>query len=123
MIYIASPYSTLIKGPAAQSIVAERYKKVLEFVTFIMLTKGPPAFSPIVYCHPIAMANPQLGTDAAYWHKFNMSFLRKAEALFVLMIPGWDVSKGIKLELEVAKVLDIPVEYYDHENFARVERQ
>lgn len=113
MIYLASPYSSPLQGALGLGIQKDRYLKALEFVTFTMLTKGPPVFSPIVYCHPIALANPALGTDAAYWQKFNMAFIRKCEAVFALILPGWESSKGMKVELEVAKMLDIPIVYYN----------
>jgi hypothetical protein len=45
--------------------------------------------------------------------KFNMAFLRKAEALFVLRIQGWEKSKGLQIEMNVAKMLDIPIVHYN----------
>lgn len=122
MIYIASPYTSPLAGDLAIMAQKNRYLKAVEFQTFLMLTNGPPAFSPIVYCHPIALANPGMGTDAAYWQRFNMAFIRKAEAIFALCLPGWEQSKGMKVELQVAKMLDIPVVYYD-EDFQEIKAQ
>lgn len=113
MIYIASPYSSPLVGQAKLDAEHGRYMKVLEFVQFIMLTKGPPAFSPIVYCHPLFKALPQLGSDAESWMKFNNAFLRKSEAVFALMLPGWNSSKGMTYELKMAQALNIPVVYYN----------
>jgi hypothetical protein len=90
----------------------QRYQKAVDFVTHVFLTGGPPVFSPIVYCHPFAVAN-KMPVDAEYWMKFNMAFLRKAEALFVLRIQGWEKSKGLQIEMNVAKMLDIPIVHYN----------
>lgn len=87
-------------------MVEERYTKTLNF-TMILLKAGFAIFSPIAYFHPFAQAG-GLPTDALYWHNFNMAFLRKSEAIFVLRLTGWDQSKGVQIETGIAKQLDIP---------------
>lgn len=112
MIYIASPYSSPLVAPVKQQTELLRYQQVLKFAAFILSTGGPPAFSPIVYGHTLASSNAVIGTDHKYWHRFNMDMLRRCEAIFALHLLGFDQSKGVKMELEVAKVLDIPVIHY-----------
>lgn len=112
MIYLASPYTSPLQGDLKIAAERQRYQKAVDFMTHVFLTGGPPIFSPIVYCHPFAVAN-KMPADANYWMKFNMSFLRKAEALFVLQIAGWEKSKGMEIEMNVAKMLDIPVVHYN----------
>lgn len=106
MIFISSPFSSPF--PATQQ---ERYERVMEF-TSIMLSSGYQVFSPIVYCVPMA-ARFKLPGDADYWAKFNIEFLRNCEAMFLLQLPGWDQSKGIQLELRIAKMLFIPVIHFN----------
>ena len=105
MIYIASPYTSLIEG--AEEI---RYLQVREF-TDRMIALGFVAFSPIAYCHPIAK---RIGhqTDHKTWLRFNMSILRRSEAMYLLCLPGWEESKGVQVELNVCRMLDIPVAKY-----------
>jgi hypothetical protein len=79
-------------------------------------------FSPIVYYHPMAKAAGLPG-HAAFWHQHCMSYLRHASALFVLMIPGWKDSKGVTTEIQEAKLMGIPIAYFDAETFEQKELQ
>ncbi len=119
MIYVASPYSS--GGSPEQRAAAheERYREAKRFVTYVIVEHGPAPFSPIVYCHPLAVES-NLPGDAEYWYKFNMQFLRKSEAVFVLMLDGWEKSKGVKAELDMAQRLRIPVYYYKWNEAERV---
>ena len=76
MIYVASPYSTPIR-----TVLEERVRRVTAF-TAKLIAEGAPAFSPIVYFHPMAQVL-ALPTDAQYWHYINMAFMRKADAVFL----------------------------------------
>lgn len=105
MIYIASPYSHPI-----DAVRIQRYKQVREF-TDRLIKLGFVAFSPIAYCHPIAE---RIGhaTDAKTWFRFNMSMLRRAEAMYVLRLQGWEQSVGLQQELTMCRALDIVVVHY-----------
>lgn len=105
MIYIASPYSTPIP-----TVLEERVKAVRQF-TAACIAQGLPAFSPIAYFHPFATAM-NMPTDAGFWNAVNMQFLRKADAVFLLCLMGWENSKGVKVELNVAKLVGIPIVKY-----------
>lgn len=111
MIYIASPYTSSIVGVDSRASEQKRFEAAKLFVRFVIETGGPAPFSPIVYCHPLAIEY-NLPGDADYWYKFNMQFLRKAEAIFVLMLPGWEISKGMKAEIRMAKDLSMPIIHY-----------
>jgi hypothetical protein len=112
MIFISSPFSSPL--PAVQQA---RYERVMEF-TSIMLGSGYQVFSPIVYCVPMAQRF-NLPGDAAHWAKFNIEFLRQSEAMFLLQLPGWDQSKGVQMEMRLAKTLFIPVIHFN-EDFEEV---
>lgn len=77
-----------------------------------MMQRGLPVFSPIAYAHPYVVPF-SLGTDAKHWHEFNMPFLRRADAVFVLQLTGWEDSAGMKVELSLARQLCIPIIQYD----------
>ena len=77
-----------------------------------MMKRGIPLFSPIAYAHPYVIPF-GLGTDAEYWHAFNMPFLRKADAVIVLQLAGWQESKGMAVELSLARQLCLPIVHYD----------
>lgn len=106
MIYVASPYSS--DDPVK---VLARFLSVSSFVDS-MINKGFVAFSPIVYCHPIA-ARIDAGIDAHSWIHFNVSMLRRVEAIYILCLDGWEESVGVTLEIKIATLLNIPMVYYD----------
>lgn len=112
MIYLASPYTSNLAGDLKAAAERNRYVKALDFIAHIMMTGGPPVFSPIVYCHPIAVKH-QLPVDAEHWLKFNVAFLRKADAMFVLRIQGWEKSKGVEIEMRMANMLGIPIVHFN----------
>lgn len=105
MIYIASPYS--VDDPLIRH---ERYLHACRFVD-LLISDGFVAFSPIVYGHPIA-ERLRYATDAEAWLHFNLAFLRKSEAMYVLQLAGWKLSKGVQIELNISKMLGIPTVHY-----------
>lgn len=105
MIYLASPYSTPIP-----SVLLDRVAAATQF-TAQCIQQGLPVWSPIVYYHPFAKALGLPG-DAGFWHSMNMPFLRKAEVVFALRLMGWEQSKGMRVELNAAKLLGIQVVHY-----------
>lgn len=105
MIYIAAPYSS-----GLPTVVESRLVETTKFV-MTLLSQGVPAFSPVLYFHPLAMAM-GLPTDAGHWHNHNMQFLRKADAMFVLRLTGWDQSKGVQIETKIAKALGMQVVHF-----------
>lgn len=119
MIYVSSPYTSPLQGAAKLQAQALRYEKVLDFCVHLAATESLLVFSPIVYGHALALRG-NMPTDAGFWHNFNMNVLRRCEAMFNLRLRGWESSKGVKLELEVAKVLGLPVFHFTEE-FERME--
>jgi hypothetical protein len=103
MIYVASPYSSPIP-----ELVEQRVSAVTQFVDELII-EGFIAFSPIVYCHPIARRLNK-GTAASDWMAFNMGMLRISEAAYFLRLPGWERSEGMKIERNVCRLLNIPTQ-------------
>jgi hypothetical protein len=108
VIYVASPYSSPIVGAPLL-----RFQKVRRF-TIHLINQGQVPFSPIVYCHEMCAAG-GIRTDAGTWFEFNSNMLRIAEAMFVYCLPGWQDSKGVRIELQQPKAVRIPVAYFDEE--------
>lgn len=107
MIYIASPYSHL--DPL---IRRTRFLLAQDFVAHCMETMNVIPFSPIVYGHDLAVKY-GTPTDAQYWLNFNTNMMRRSECMFMLKIDGWNTSKGMGLELKIAKLLQIPIVEFD----------
>ena len=46
------------------------------------------------------------------YYRYSVDWLKVSDA--ILLVPGWQVSKGTKKEVEIADKMDIPI-YYDIE--------
>lgn len=105
MIYLASPYSS-----RDQDLRFSRFQQVREFAAEFLMRKVH-IFSPIVYAHEMSEVY-DLPTDALTWASFNISMLRRADALWVLQLDGWADSLGVQHELALAQACKIPTHYY-----------
>lgn len=77
-----------------------------------MAAKGFSVYSPITQGHRIAdFLLEEFRADSAFWVDKVMPFLMGCNMIVVLLIPGWDISHGIKEELKVARTYDIPVQF------------
>lgn len=104
LIYLASPYS----DPAPE-VRRGRYLEACEFAA-TAARRGYCVISPIAHWHPVAELH-ALPTDALWWEKSNMQLLRHCAEVWVLCLPGWQNSVGVKHELAMAEKLHIPVSY------------
>lgn len=101
MIYFASPYTH-------ESKAVERIRfTVIREVTARACIAGHPVYSPIMHCHEMALAH-KMPTDWLFWKKYNTAFVRKADAVWILTLEGWEQSKGVKYEMDLAHNLFIP---------------
>lgn len=102
--YLCSPYSH-----ADASIRFMRFQRAVAYTARRMLA-GESMFSPIAHSHAIDLALPEIqGFD--FWMKQDIPLLRHAARVKVLMLSGWEQSRGVRHELELALALHIPVEY------------
>ncbi len=104
-IYLASPYSH-----SDPSVREERFKAVCKAAA-ILMQRGYLILAPICHSHPIAKHG--LPTDWIFWEKYDRAILRRCEEMWVLMLPGWESSRGVQAEIKIAKELGMPVEFID----------
>jgi hypothetical protein len=103
--YIGSPYSH------PDSVVREdRYTQAEQAMTQ-MLLEGHKVYSPIAMTHHAA-SKYGMPTESSWWRAHNYAFLGMANELRVLMIDGWHKSIGLADEMNMAKLLDIPISYW-----------
>ena len=101
-IYLASPYSH------PDPIVREaRYLAAMREVAGC-LRENITIYSPIVHYHELAKIT-DLPKEVEFWETYNYIMLRAAEMLWVLMLDGWEKSKGIEKEMAKAREFKIPV--------------
>jgi len=113
MIYLASPYSH-----AEERVRVRRYLYTREFV-YRQLAKGVPLVSPIVYCHQFAR-DFDAPTDAVSWLPLNAALIEAAKGLWVLKLDGWEDSVGVKMEIEKADLLGLPITYKEPLLYAEI---
>lgn len=106
LIYLASPYSS-----DDRNIKEKRFREVSQAAAEL-IRRGHIIFSPVVHFHPIAIEG-ELPGNWSFWKQIDTTYLKCCSRMFVLMIPGWESSVGIKGEIDIAKNLEIPICYVD----------
>ncbi len=67
-------------------------------------------FSPITYgCAIIENGDIKLPDSNTFWKEYCDTFVAHSKQVFVLNMEGWDISSGVKAEIEAAKLHSIPV--------------
>jgi hypothetical protein len=110
LAYLAVPYSH-----EERDVRVERFMKV-NIVAAKLIQGGEYIFSPISHTHPIAEAG-ELPRGWEYWDGFDRAYLECCYKLYVLMLDGWEESKGTQAEIKIAKELGLEIEYLTFSDF------
>lgn len=106
--YLASPYTH--KDPAVRE---ERYHAACKKAAELMLA-GKVIFCPIAHSHPISEHMPEgFAIDGALWEKQDEPYVSMCDELIVLMLPGWETSKGVTHEMSEAQSRKIPITFVE----------
>lgn len=115
MIYLASPYTAkrIVDGDVEcfdEKIETCRYEANI-IITSHYMKQGIPIYSPVTHCHNLKQ---QLHTwKHGDWMKYCLHMLRRASGLYVINLPGYDTSAGVKIEMEFAAEHGIPATLQD----------
>lgn len=113
LAYLASPYSH-----ADEAVREQRFRIVCK-VAAALMQAGEVVFSPIAHSHPIAEAKPgPWAVDHDFWLRQDAPYLYACTKLYVLMLDGWERSRGVAHEVDVARSRGIDIVYLDPELFA-----
>jgi hypothetical protein len=104
--YISNPYNGSTEERETRAQIAAR-------VCGILLKNGIHAWSPIVHNHAMMKVYNEFSLDQrrSLILDFDFSLLKKAKAMIVLMIPGWEKSFGVQEEIKVCNTQSIPIVY------------
>lgn len=107
-VYFASPY-TPVNGESVASRVTAACKCAAQ-----LMREGLAVFSPIVHSHYIAdHLDESIRMDHEFWMHQDLGILAHAERMIVLRLPGWQVSRGIRREMDEANRLGIPIDFLE----------
>ena len=101
LIYLASPYSG--------DNVEHNYARALHYVAFCARQRDC-VYSPIVHWHEAAKKY-ELRTDCMFWWPFNTRMIEACDEVWVLTLPDWRTSVGVKKEVDFAELIGKPVIY------------
>jgi len=105
MIYLASPYS----HPDFE-IKVRRFEEAAKAAAYLM-NKGIIIFSPIAMTHPMAIYG-ELPGHWDFWHRFDREYVKACSELWVLKLSGWEQSRGVRAEIELARSFGKKVSYF-----------
>ena len=94
LIYLASPYSH------DQAAIRQWRFDVACKAAACLMRDGLAIFSPIAHSHVIAQHGLPKGWD--FWEPYDRLLLGACGGMIVLTMPGWNESKGIIAELQIA---------------------
>lgn len=103
VVYLASPYS--YPDPAVRE---GRFQAACRAAARL-IKAGRIVFAPVVHSHPIAQYG--LPTDWPDWETQDRAHLARCDELVVLLLDGWQESRGVQAEIRIAGELGKPVRY------------
>lgn len=103
--YLATPYSH--PDPAVREA---RYVAVTRQAAR-MIAEGLIVFSPITMSHPIEVLSGAEPAPSDVWVDFDEPFMDACAEAVVLMLPGWEQSRGVAREIAYFTAQSKPVHF------------
>jgi Domain of unknown function (DUF1937) len=98
MIYLASPHSHTNAG-----VRQDRYQAALNCTSWL-IENGFWCFSPIIHSHNLPFLKDESKFNFEWWKEFDTETITRMDEVWVLVIPGTLESKGVRAEVEIAKL-------------------
>ena len=103
-IYLASPYTD-----ESLKVMRQRFLTTRK-VAAKLLARGLLVFSPLVYS---VQMEKQVGKNWQAWQAFDCSMLDWCDELWILDLPGWMTSQGVREETIYARKLNKTIYHLD----------
>ncbi len=103
-IFVAGPYNH-----SDDKIKEFRFNKITEYCTQLFLNGLSPISPLLIGLNMARFGN--LPTDTETWKVYSETLLKGCDELHVLMLNGWDISIGIKYEIQEATLRNIPIKF------------
>jgi len=102
-IYLAAPYSD-------PDIAVRRFRvDMVNRKAAKLMEAGHLVFSPLSHSHPISKYCKVDPCNHDFWLRQDLWILEHCDELHILRLPGWESSRGIRLESKYALELGIPI--------------
>lgn len=106
LTYIASPYAH-----SDEKVIAERVRIATDYAAMLMV-KGVQCYSPLTMSHHIHLAMKHKFDKTDFdWYSYDLMIMQFVSDMHVLMIDGWEQSKGVQLEIQHAHKNNIHITY------------
>jgi hypothetical protein len=107
IIYLACPYTH-----PSYSVREQRFNAATK-VAAALIRQGHVVFSPITMTHPIdsILAGEEATLGSNYWVEFDEAFMDACSAMVILKIDGWNLSDGIRREIEYFRMQRKPIRF------------
>lgn len=114
LLYIAAPFTSKSAG------VQKHRANVAQMALDVATTFDALAYSPLNHLHDMMPRFSLLSDDvleerdaASWFYAHGLGMLRRCDALVVLTLEGWTESVGVRMEIDAARQLGIPITYVD----------
>ena len=111
MIYLAAPYTH-----ADPDIVAQRMAQFC-IVDAHLCKQGLITVSPL--SKHLMKYHTNIPLTWEFWKTYSEKLMEKCDALYVIMLDGWDTSEGVQAEIQLAKKMLLEIKYLDYQDFFR----
>jgi hypothetical protein len=115
LAYLATPYSAYKHGPVAAWQAACRLAGRL-------IKAGTNVYSPIAHSHCIARYGGLDPLDHDLWMPLDKSMMDRCEVLLVAHMEGWEISKGIAIEVAAFEKAGKPIFDLDPQTLTMTKR-
>ncbi len=107
LVYLASPYTH--KDKAMWTV---RFHAAVDCMGWLMnnVKDGRYFYSPIAHTHPIA-ERCTLPIEWEFWAHFDECILSRCSEMWILTIPGFTASTGVKAERKIAEKFGVPIRF------------
>lgn len=116
LAYLSSPYARYKHGTVAAFMAACR-------IAGRLIRAGVNVYAPIPHSHCIARYGGLDALDHAIWMPFDQVMMDRCDVLLVAHMEGWDVSKGIAIEVAAFESAGKPVFDLDPQSLTMVRRK
>lgn len=106
LVYLATPYSH--PNPVVRQ---HRFEQACRAAARWQ-QKGQLVFSPIAHSHSLTEYE-ELPQGWDFWRDWCLATLGRCDRLWVLQLDGWEQSRGVQAEIQIALERGIPIKYKD----------